>query len=541
MHSLRTRITLLTMCMLVISVSIVTLVSVVFIRGTQRRESDQLLLLLCETGERNIDYYFNSVQRSVEQVAAFAASDLEGLEDEQLRLHCRRVDRYFEDIANKTNGVLTYYYRLDPEVSDDVEGFWYTDLDDDGFVAHEVTHISRYDTEDTTRLVWFTVPKHTGEPIWLAPYITDNLGVRVISYNVPIHWKGRFIGVVGIEIDYSSLAKQVESIRLFHSGYAFLNDAEGGLFYHPLIDVALLTEETTPPVPDGLVGDSTFVRYSFEGVEKQAAWLPLSNGMRLTVCVPKAETEGGWQTLVSQIIAVSAVVLMTLSAFTMYYTGRIARPLEELTEAAELAEKGNYDFSLAYSGDDEVGRLTKTFQQLADHVHAHIIDLNRRVYVDSLTSVKNKGAFSDAVDRLQARVDGGEQPAFAIGVFDCDGLKTINDRFGHDKGDIYLKRGCRLICRAFQNSPVFRTGGDEFAVILENEDFARREELLGVFHETMETERAAARNRWERVHVSVGVAAFDPKLDDLVVDAVRRADKIMYANKRSWKETEGKE
>ena len=60
MRSLRTRIVLLTVCSIVIAVSIVSLVSVLFIRTNENLESDQLLLLLGETGERNLDYYFDS-------------------------------------------------------------------------------------------------------------------------------------------------------------------------------------------------------------------------------------------------------------------------------------------------------------------------------------------------------------------------------------------------------------------------------------------------------------------------------------------------
>ena len=133
LHSLRTRITLLTVCVIVIAVSAVTLLSVLFIRNNEQRESQQLLLLLCETGERNLDYYFNSVQRSVEKVAAFAEEDLKGLDDQELARHMEAVGDFFEEMACKTNGVLTYYYRIRPELSGSVKGFWYTDLDGEGF------------------------------------------------------------------------------------------------------------------------------------------------------------------------------------------------------------------------------------------------------------------------------------------------------------------------------------------------------------------------------------------------------------------------
>ncbi len=533
MRSLRTKITMMTVCVIIIAVILVTALSVFFIRRNEQREADQLLLLLCETGEKNLDYYFNSVQKSVRKVASFVEADLEGLEDEQLQRHMERVRKYFDEMASKTNGVFTYYFRVDPAVSSAVKGFWFTDLTGEGFVEHEPTDITLYDTSDTSKLVWFTVPKYNGTPVWLPPYITDNLDMRVISYNVPIYWRGRFVGVVGIEIDYSTMAEQVDGIRLYNNGYAFLSDAEGNLFYHPFIDVSQLTEETRPAVPDGAVGESTFLRYQFEGVDKIAAWLPLSNGMRLNIAVPMSETEGNWQNLIVNILIMVLEVLAAASLFTMFYSKRITKPLEQLTEAAQQVEKGNYDVALNYDRDDEVGRLTKTFKNLSSHMKANISDLSKRVYVDALTSVRNKGAYSTYLEEMQNRLEAaGGQMAFAVGVFDCDDLKAVNDKFGHDKGDIYLKTASRLICRVFQHSPVFRIGGDEFSVILQNEDFRNRDALVREFEKGMSEINASTGNQWEQVYVAMGIAVYDPRSDHFVIDVVRRADKTMYENKR---------
>jgi len=167
----------------------------------------------------------------------------------------------------------------------------------------------------------------------------------------------------------------------------------------------------------------------------------------------------------------------------------------------------------------------------------HLVnDLNKRVFVDALTSVRNRGAFSNYIATLQERLDKKEPLAFAISVFDCDNLKKINDQDGHDKGDIYIKTASQLICRIFQHSPVFRVGGDEFAVILQNEDYQNREALAEKFEETRIKLCAAAGNRWEEPHVAMGVAVYDPELDGTVDDTVRRADKKMYENKRLRKE-----
>lgn len=541
MRSLRTKITLMTLAIVVIVVSTITLTSVSFIQLTESRESDQLLLLLCETGERNLDYYFNSVQKSVNRVAAYVEADLDGISDEKLASHINRVGKYFEDMSYKTNGVLTYYYRIDPDISKNVKGFWYIDLDGNGFAEHEVTDITLYDTSDTSSLVWFTVPKYEGKPVWLPPYITDNLDVRVISYNMPIYWRGTFVGVVGIEIDYSTMAEQVDSIRLHSNGYAFLNDSNGELFYHPKIDVTTLTEQTKPAVPEGMLDDSTFIRYRYDGQEKTGAWLPLSNGMRLNVVVPLSETNGDWQKLINNILIVGAAVLIAASAFVMFYTERITKPLVQLTDAANQADKGNYEYELTYDKDDELGRLTNTFKRMSQHMKDHISDLSKQVFVDALTHVKNKGAFSSYIENLQQQMNKDrEKLIFAIGIFDCNDLKSINDQFGHSSGDTYIMTASRTICRTFQHSPVFRIGGDEFSVILENEDYQNREELAGLFDRYCAEVNESTSNRWEQVHVAMGIAAYDPDIDTSVNDVIHRADKIMYENKKQNKQLKTK-
>ena len=257
MHSLRTKITMLTVWITVIAVAVITVLSVVFIRNEEHRKSDQLLLLLCETGERNLDYYFNSVEKSVNKIAAYTEKDLDSLKEEDLEEHINRVRAFFEETAYKTNGVLTYYYRIDPEVSENVKGFWYTNLDGTDFVEHEVTDITEYDTEDTSSLVWFTVPKTTGKAIWQPPYTTENLDKEVISYNVPIYLRETFVGVVGIEIEYSTMKEQVESIKLYDNGYAFLTDKDGNLIYHPRMNLAALDDDEIPELPEGLLSEST--------------------------------------------------------------------------------------------------------------------------------------------------------------------------------------------------------------------------------------------------------------------------------------------
>ena len=255
---------------------------------------------------------------------------------------------------------------------------------------------------DTSKLVWFTVPRATGKGLWLPPYVTDNLDVRVISYNVPVYHEKRFIGVIGIEIDYSMMASEVKNISLYDNGYAFLINSKGGIVYHPRMNVA--NSVTKPATLAGLLSESEYLRYKFDGVEKQAACLPLNNGMRICVSVPVREINAEWRGWSSRIVTVFGVFLFAFFFVIWAFSSRITKPLRHLTLAAEQVGKGKYDFKLDYNGNDEVGILTRTFKRVTGHLKDQISDLNDLAYSDSLTSLHNKGAFEISLRELQAQV-----------------------------------------------------------------------------------------------------------------------------------------
>ena len=162
-------------------------------------------------------------------------------------------------------------------------------------------------------------------------------------------------------------------------------------------------------------------------------------------------------------------------------------------------------------------------------------NLSEHAYVDALTSVRNKRAYDEYISSLQERIEGGEALECAICVFDCDNLKYINDKFGHEKGDKYIKAATMLICHTFKHSAVFRVGGDEFSAVLLNDDFNNRDELVSSFDKAQSETLKSNPEPWEQVRVAVGIAEYDPKTDNSLIDTIRRADDMMYDNKRERK------
>ena len=535
MRSIQSKTTFLTIAGILVAIIVATIISAISVRNIGIDSAKQNLQLLCEAGEKSLDYYFESVEQSVETVSTYIKSDLLTISDDQLDEHMARAKNVFNTSANKTNGVMTYYYRIDPNYSETEKGFWYVKNKTNEFEEHEVTNLPKDGLDDTSKLVWFTVPKATGEAIWLKPYITDTIEERVISYNVPIYKGSRFVGVVGIEISYVTMKTQVDAIKLHETGYAFINDEEGNIVYHPYIDILNMDEKDVPTTPKGLVSEKGLVEYSFNGTKKIGVWKPLSNGTRLNVVITLDEVNGPWQRLIIQLVVAALVVALVFAFLTIVFARHITKPLRELTNAAEEINEGNYNVKLDYKGNDEIGTLTTTMNKLVEHLGGYIADLNSLAYADALTSVRNKGAYDIFMEQIQKSIDEGEDPKFAIAILDCDDLKTINDTYGHDKGDVYLKNSCHLICRIFNKSPVFRLGGDEFAVILQGEDYLNREKLKNKFVEKSAEICAFAKEPWERISVAIGLADYTYAGDKDAHSVARRADHLMYEDKHARK------
>lgn len=570
MRSIRTKLTLITLIAILVSVVAVGGVSIFSIRNEGERSSYKEMTLICENLEKSVEEYLRSVGQSVDMISLYAGEDLAGVdlmetglynairetqvdhtllkEEEQERLgkvlaeHTEKIETLFHSVANHTNGVVAYYYRFNPELSQNVKGFFYTKVANAAFVSHELTDLSLYDPDDVEHVGWFYIPQERGKASWLAPYYNDNIDVSMVSYIVPIYKAGVFIGVIGMDIGMDTLVRQVKDEVIYQSGYACLLQADGTIVYHPTLpageNVTQLFSQEGEPLDLHATHSKQLIPLNAGGVEKRMAFSTLSNDMKLMVTAPLSEINANWYQLINVIIIASLLIIFVFITLMAVTLGHITEPLRRLTDASKRISDGDYDVVLDYDGNDELGILTRSFQQLVDHLKIYIKDLNSKAYRDALTGVKNKGAFDISSHKLNDVIllsEPGNPAEFAIVMMDCNDLKRINDQLGHDKGDIYLRTACMFICKIFAHSPVFRLGGDEFAAILQKDDFFRREELLEHFHSRAAEVNATAEHQWERISIAIGMAVYDQNLDPDVENVLRRADEIMYEDKRRTK------
>ncbi|MCR5756556.1 MAG: GGDEF domain-containing protein [Selenomonas sp.] len=183
--------------------------------------------------------------------------------------------------------------------------------------------------------------------------------------------------------------------------------------------------------------------------------------------------------------------------------------------------------------ENEREELRRDLQVALDREKNQLQELQKakdNAYKDSLTGVKSRLAYVEKKDILDGQILKGIRDDFAVVVMDINNLKIINDTLGHDVGDEFIRKACRLICNTFKRSPVYRIGGDEFVAILEGEDYGNRNMLLESFNHEIEQNRQNG-----SVIVAIGMAEYVPQQDLSYKRLFDRADEAMYKRKQELK------
>ena len=233
----------------------------------------------------------------------------------------------------------------------------------------------------------------------------------------------------------------------------------------------------------------------------------------------------------------------------------VVRPVKILSAASieyckEDDKNEHHKFGeLDIRANDEIGDLASSMVQMENDINDHVAtliktaneliesrekeaEMRKAANIDALTHVRNKRALFSEEERLDREIREGKAN-FAVAMIDMNNLKTINDTYGHEKGDEAITDLCSAICTTFKRSPVFRTGGDEFVVILEGYDLEHREQLIVRFRETMAAEET--KKPWRGMSAALGCQEYDKNRHNRFSDVFKDADDKMYQNKTAMK------
>jgi len=162
-----------------------------------------------------------------------------------------------------------------------------------------------------------------------------------------------------------------------------------------------------------------------------------------------------------------------------------------------------------------------------DLLRRKIIELEQLADTDTLTPLANRRAFLRAVDRA-IRLADRHQTQTALAFLDVDGLKAINDAYGHITGDAVLLHISERLRSAFRVTDLAaRVSGDEFAILLDHVSEADAHQRIGALVSAVAGDPVHVGQKDLSVCLSWGVTMI--RADDSVDVAMGRADAAMYS------------
>ncbi|MBL8959210.1 MAG: GGDEF domain-containing protein [Gemmatimonadetes bacterium] len=158
--------------------------------------------------------------------------------------------------------------------------------------------------------------------------------------------------------------------------------------------------------------------------------------------------------------------------------------------------------------------------------------------MDELTGLYNRRGFLTLAQQQLKLARRGQRELVLLFV-DMDDFKEINDRFGHNEGDVALRRTAAILQHTFRDSDIVaRLGGDEFVVLAS--DIAHGTGPLIVERLRAELQLRNERDGYPyRLSFSVGLATFDPERPPEIEELLATADAMLYEQKRHKHEAVG--
>jgi diguanylate cyclase (GGDEF)-like protein len=152
---------------------------------------------------------------------------------------------------------------------------------------------------------------------------------------------------------------------------------------------------------------------------------------------------------------------------------------------------------------------------------------------DELTGLYNRRGFATLAEQ-QTKMARRLQKNLWLIFIDVDGLKQINDTFGHREGDRALRDTGEVLRRTFRASDILaRLGGDEFCILAVDESGSGLTAVTERLQENLKQHNAQHPDRPYTLSFSIGMVRFDPASSPSIEEPLARADQLLYEQKRS--------
>ncbi|MGB7605959.1 MAG: methyl-accepting chemotaxis protein [Lutisporaceae bacterium] len=354
-----------------------------------QKEAEDKLLLLVENQGNKFNTTISEIESSVNGLATAGTTifDIEAAKTDPnyIMLYQTTLESMVSDYAKIAKGGMGAYVYINPELTGGLYGAWFSDTTNNKiFEKLELGSIDDF-VPGSEDMEWYYNPIDAGKALWLEPYTDPDLNVEMISYVVPMYKDNILVGVTGMDINFELFKNDINSTRVYDTGYIALMDKDFNFLVFPSFlqeenlnnqgadgeKINLATEENGARkhlTEEISKGNSGIVPYEYNGIKKIFGYTHLSNEDILMVDVPLDQLlkEMNSMILLLVILIIGGIVGSSLIALVVGKV--ISKPIIKLTELIhntadlDLAEDKSFDYLTKQK--DETGVMAKSVSEM---------------------------------------------------------------------------------------------------------------------------------------------------------------------------------
>lgn len=363
-------------CVILAAVAVGTISTKVAVEEINKEATDKLGAMTQQYAS-DINRQYEQLESLAESISSYIGGTYEAirLSDKAYnKAYMRKLGGYLQRVTELHPEVQSMYAYSNFEKQEAIAGSWYSNGK-----AVEINDAEEYQNylNRTENWEWYYQTEAAGKAIWLDPFYKEVFDKTCVSRCEPVYVDERFVGMIGVDVDFAHISDMIQQVQLYDTGYAFLLDTKQRFLVHDSYTVAddLDSVGYTGLKEDLANNDTGVVEMSLDGRQCLISYTTLDNGYTLVLCAPMSEVQSGIATMQRSCVIVILVVSLFVCIIAFLIGSAISNPLKKMVIDLKKMQESDFtgkEYLKFTSKKNEIGKIAKAIAQVQKSM-SHVI------------------------------------------------------------------------------------------------------------------------------------------------------------------------
>ena len=324
----------------------------------------------------NFFYFAENIAHQFQNYILETIDEEKILSDEEYEAeYMAKLSKLMSTLAGAQKGVICTFFRMNMEEFGPTKGIFLTGGYQKKFVSIRTTDLSKYSPTDTEHVGWYYLPIWKKAPVWTPPYESKPLGLKMMSYCIPVYKGDKFLGVTGVDLSLGIIEEMITSVPIENST-GLLIGIENNL-------INMNTREELSKAVDRSAELSlimeTFQKnkkpiqnFVWDGKSYRGNLSQLDNGMTYILAVSRNEILKAISEQISALIIAFAIVTILTIMLVSFLFKKIITPIKVVTKTTNRLARGELSVDIPYESNNEIGTLANNIRLMTTQLKEYI-------------------------------------------------------------------------------------------------------------------------------------------------------------------------